>query len=90
MLELLVAATCLSGDYECNTALKAYYSSRPLIRHQVKRVRNKAAELTGPYILYAVPAISAVYKGKYQFKITRNISCTIEQNQGMLVFSKSF
>lgn len=89
-LELLVATVCI-GNYSCDKALKAYYYERPNIRKFQKKSREYIVDEVGEWVLYAVPAAALAINDKaYQIKITRNISCSFDSTNAIVLYRLDF
>lgn len=91
MLEVLLLTSCLTTEPTCGPAAKAYYASKPYISRSFKRAKNKAVAYTGTWILYAGPAIALTRsEGKAQFRLARNLTIQLRQNETYVTFDMEF
>lgn len=92
MLELLLAASCLSTPEACPHMAKPYYASRPVYKAAIKRGKIKAESYVGRQTLAAVTvAYAAVTEKVFQVKIYKNINLhyTKEHNT-LLIYAVRF
>lgn len=89
MIEALVLSLCIGG-YECNTALKALYQSRPALKQSAKLASNQAKEAIGPAYV-AIPAIATVItQSTINLRITKNLTAVSNPDTIKLVYGFSF
>ena len=79
------------GQFECGTALKAYYSERPHLKSYVKKKKKRLEDILGDKLLYTLPAIAVIAAGgTAQVKISRQFSCGAGDGKTICYFHKSF
>lgn len=90
MLEVLVLSFCI-GQFECGTALKAYYNEKPHLKSYARKKIRRARDMAGDRLAYAVaPVVVLAAGGTAQIKISRQFSCGGGDDKFMCFFNRSF
>lgn len=90
MIEALVLSLCLGG-YECNTALKAAYTSNVGYKQAARQLKTKAERVVGRPTIVAVPAIAAVVSQKtINLRLTKNLTTVSNPDTIKLIYGFTF
>lgn len=90
MLELLVAGLCL-GDWACSEAAKAYYASRPALRHFVVDARHTARDLVGETTMTTLlPLAAYAATGRSTVRLSKNCTLSTSRAETMVALTWTY